>query len=68
MERNLLTGESNGAFNHLSVVSGGSMQDILTLISAGGGGGGITGITDVTGSGLVLVFASGTNPTNLDRP
>ena len=59
MEHNLLTGESNGAFNHLSVVSGGSMQDILTLIAAGGGGG-ITGITDVTGSGLVVVSASGT--------
>ena len=57
--QNLLTGESTGAFDQLSVRSGGSMQDILTLI-AGGGGGGVTGITDVTGSGRILVFASGT--------
>ena len=60
MEHNFLTGESNGAFNNLNVFSGGSMQDILTLIAAGGGGGGVSGITDVTGSGLVVVSASGT--------
>ena len=35
---NLLTGESTAEFNKLSVMSGGSMQDILTLISAGGRG------------------------------
>ena len=36
---NLLTGESTGEFDTLSVRSGGSMQNILALIAAGGGGG-----------------------------
>ena len=60
MEHNLLTGESNGAFHNLRVAVSGNMIDILTHIAAAGGGGGITGITDVTGSGLIVVSASGT--------
>jgi hypothetical protein len=56
---NLLTGESRGEFDALSVKSNGSMQNILTLIGAGSGGG-ATGITEVTGSGLVVIGTSGT--------
>ena len=38
--RNILTGETNGSFHNLEVMSGGTMTDILTLIGSGGGGGG----------------------------
>ncbi len=34
------TGLTVGEFTLLRVLSGGSMQDVLTLIAAGGGGGG----------------------------
>ena len=55
-----MTNESVGFYNSLSVYSGGNMIDILALINAGGGGGGVSGITDVTGSGHIIVTASGT--------
>ena len=58
MRTSPLTGLTEGDFTGLRVLSNGTMTDILTLISAGGGG---QGVTDVTSqSSELAVVTSGT--------